>query len=106
MAVRGTADGLVPVGAAMRRRGLCVESRRWNKAATGHHGRICEYTLVSLMLASEGMKRNKQSQFRGSTLRRGWLGSLIGYGRLSHGATRVDEYSGRVYGVVGGGSGR
>lgn len=64
MAVRWTADGLVPVGAAVRRRGLDVESRRWVNTATGHHGRICEYTLLSLMLASERVKRNKQSQFR------------------------------------------
>jgi hypothetical protein len=63
MAVRGTADRVVPVRAAVGRRGLLGQSGRWNKTAAGHHGRFGVYVLVSLMLAGQRMNRN-QSQFQ------------------------------------------
>lgn len=45
------------------------ESRRWNNTAAGHHGRFCEYKLLSLMLASERAERNKSQFQRLSTAR-------------------------------------
>lgn len=77
MAVRGTADRLVPMRATVGRRGLDVESRRWDNAAAGHHGRFCEYTLLSLMLASEWVKRNKKSQFQRLNSAKGQPGGLV-----------------------------
>lgn len=70
MAVRGTADGLViPVRAAVRRRGLLGQSGRWNNTAAVHHGRFGVYILFSLMLAWGRMERNKSQFQRLSTAR-------------------------------------